>query len=423
VSEANPTANNPERDLTMKRSLRLLCCLFAILSATRPCRADAKDEQRRQLREMLGLPARGGNLHPESRGSVAHDGLVIEKWILTAEPGSRMPALLYRLAKPTPKMPVLVLTHGHGGSKSRAFNQYTGQLYARLGLAVVVIDPIGEEERHIAGKLGTRAHDDLGNDTRAAKAGRLIMGKLVFDTMRAIDWLLTRSDIDPAHIGVGGSSNGGAQATWLAALEPRIKAALVGGWAYDDVVLPTKLCQRVPFTKMRATMDWPAFIALAAPSCAIMTANGDADEVIDMGDRTAWARNAAHLRAARSAWPAGGPEPLTIFLEPAGGHRPYTAYRETMLWFHERLGTPAMTTAEVRRLPVINAGVWCDRNGVPLERAMGTEHHTRGATVVDLGVRPLSVEALAVLTPAEKGSPDFTIEGWLDQIEGKRGGR
>ena len=407
----------------MKRSFCILSCVAAMLSATRPCLADARDGQRRQLIEMLGLPARGGNLHAESRGSIRHDDLVIEKWVLTAEPGSRVPALLYRPAKPALKMPALVITHGHGGSKSRTFAQYPGQLYARLGLAVLVIDPIGEEERHIAGKLGTRAHDDLAADARAAKAGRLIMGKLVFDTMRAMDWLLTRADIDTARIGVAGVSNGGAQATWLAALDRRIKAVLVGGWAYDDVVLPTKMCQRVPFTKMREMTDWPAFIALAAPSCVIMTANGDADEVIDMGDRVAWTRHAAHLRAARSAWPAGGPEPLPVFLEPAGGHRPYTVYREAMLWVHDQLGTPSMAAADLRRLPVINAGKWCDRHGVPLERASGTEHHVRGATIVDLGVRPLSPEDLAVLQPGERGSPDFTLEGWLDQIEGRRGGK
>jgi len=254
---------------------------------------------RRELSALLGLPARGGPLQPEARGELRFDGLVIEKWILTAEPGSRMPVLLYRLDTAASRRPGLVLTHGHGGSKSRTFNQYAAQLYARLGLAVAVIDPIGEEERHLTGRMGSRAHDDATADARAAAAGRLIMGKLVFDTMRAIDWLLTRADIDPTRLAVAGSSNGGAQATWLAALEPRIKAAVVGGWAYDDVVLPTKLCQRVPFTKMRARLEWPAFIALAAPHCAILTANGDADEVIDMGDREAWVRNERHLRAAR----------------------------------------------------------------------------------------------------------------------------
>ena len=404
----------------MPRIFRFVCVLLTFSAPTIAGHAADARETRRQLSEMLGLPARGGALHAESRGTVAHDGLVIEKWILTTEPGSRMPALLYRPAQATGRQPALALTHGHGGSKSRTFNQYAAQLYARLGLAVVVIDPIGEEERNLTGKMGSRAHDDAKADARAAAAGRLIMGKLVFDTMRAIDWLLTRPDIDPARLAVAGSSNGGAQATWLAALEPRIKAAVVGGWAYDDVVLPTKLCQRVPFTKMRALMDWPAFIALAAPQCAIMTANGDADEVIDMGDRAAWARNDAHLRAARRAWPAGGPEPLTTFLEPAGGHRPYVCYREVALWIHERLAAPALTADALRQLPGITAGDWCDRHGVALERATGTEHHVRGATVVDIGARPLPPEQLAVLLPEEKGSPDFTLEGWLDQIEGKR---
>lgn len=404
----------------MSRLLRPLCGILALILIVPCARSDPRTGQRRQLESMLGLPARGGALHAEPRGSLTHDGLVIEKWVLTTEPGSRMPALLYRPAQARGRMPALALTHGHGGSKSRTFNQYAAQLYARLGLAVVVIDPIGEEERNLTGRMGSRAHDDARADARAAAAGRLIMGKLVFDTMRAIDWLLTRPDIDPTRLAVAGSSNGGAQATWLAALEPRIKAAVVGGWAYDDVVLPTKLCQRVPFTKMRTLLDWPAFIALAAPHCAILTANGDADEVIDMGDRAAWARNDAHLRAARPAWPASGAEPLTTYLEPAGGHRPYVCYREVAIWIHEQLAAPALTAEALRRLPGIKAGDWCDRHGVVLERATGTEHHVRGATVVDIGARPLPPEALAVLKADEKGAPDFTLEGWLDQIEGKR---
>ena len=62
--------------------------LFATLAAA--AFASTPIDQRRQLSEMLGLPPRGGALHAEARGTLTHDGLVIEKWVLTTEPGSRM---------------------------------------------------------------------------------------------------------------------------------------------------------------------------------------------------------------------------------------------------------------------------------------------------------------------------------------------
>ena len=53
----------------------------------------------------------------------------------------------------------------------------------------LILDPIGEEERHIEGKMGTRAHDLISASTQADSVERLIMGKLVFDTIRGIDFL------------------------------------------------------------------------------------------------------------------------------------------------------------------------------------------------------------------------------------------
>ena len=43
--------------------------------------------------------------------------------------------------------------------------------------------------------MGSRAHDRTEADARAAKAGRLMMGKLVFDTMRGVDLLTSRADV------------------------------------------------------------------------------------------------------------------------------------------------------------------------------------------------------------------------------------
>lgn len=371
---------------------------------------------------MLGVPTRRVDPQPESRGQLTVDDVVIEKWILTLEPGSKTPALLYRPAQSKGPAPAIVFTYGHGSSKSYWAYQYAGQLYAKCGLVALAIDPIGEEERHIKGVMGSRAHDNKTADERAAAAGRLIMGKLVFDTMRGVDFLMTRPDIDHAKIGVAGYSLGGAVATWMAALDTRLKTALVCGWAYDDIVLPTKLCQKVPFTNMRKTMEWPQFIGLAAPRCSILTANGSIDKVIDFGDRQVWSRSEANLKAARKYWPAASPanpQPLGTYIQPEGGHRPFFAYKESLLWIHDHLGTPRITREQIAALPIKNGGEWYKANGFPPDKLYGHQLHWFGSTLADMNIPGIRPADLACLKDSEKGSAEFTLEGWLSVIEKK----
>ncbi len=386
----------------------------------------AKDEflawqtqTRAKLSDMLGIPNDRAPLDAEKRGEFENDGIVIEKWVFSSEPGSRVPAVLYRPKKPTGRMPAIVLTFGHGGSKSQWQYNYAGQVYAKLGLACLALDPIGEEERHHQGKLGTRAHDPKSVHDRADKAGRLMMGKLVFDTMRGIDFLMQREDIDHDRIGVAGNSLGGAKAGWMAALEPRIKMAVVSGWAYHDIGLRTKYCTKVPNQRMREICSWTQYASLAAPDCAVLITNGDADWVIDReDDKSAWLGTRHVVREASAVCKSlGKPGRIKAWFEKDGGHRPYMVYKESLEWIHQHLGTPGWTLAQIRALPTVNSGEWCDQHGIKLERLYGTDLHQRGATLPDFGLRPTGREILSCLYSKELGSPAFTIEGWLNRIE------
>jgi len=292
---------------------------------------------------------------------------------------------------------------------------YIGQTYARLGIACLVLDPIGEEERHIRGEMGTRAHDPEPVHTCADHAGRLIMGKLVFDTMRGIDFLHTRSDIDLDRIGVAGNSLGGAKATWMLALEPRLKLGLVCGWGYSDhLTVHGKFCTRIPNIRLREMCDWSEFLSLAAPRCAILVLNGDSDPIIDdNGTGQVWEDTRKNIDAVSSNFQEGH---IACWFEPAGGHRPYHGHKVALEWIHTHIGTPAMTGDQIRSLPTLNAGEWCDRKQIVLEKLYGTELHQRGATLPDLGLEPITPGELACLRPEEVGDPQYTIEGWLDGI-------
>jgi len=379
-------------------------------------------QMREQLRKMLGIPNERVPLEPEARGRFDVDGIVVEKWVFTSEPGSRIPAVLYRPKKSQGPMPAVVLTFGHGGSKSHLCYNYLGQLYAQIGVACLAMDPIGEEERHRQGRMGTRAHDPASVHHAAWNAGRSIMGKLVFDTMRGIDFLLARDDIDPKRIGVAGNSLGGAKAGWMAALDTRLRFAIVSGWAFDDVTLISKYCTRVPNEHMRKLLSWSQYVSLAAPHCALLVMNGDADVIIDRnGEGTAWRGTRSVIEDVAKVYAAlGAPGAVRCWFEPGGGHRPYPTYKAGLEWIVRHAEPPGWTIEKVDELGEINFGLWADANGIKLERLYGTDLHLRGATVADFGISYLPREKLAVLKPDEMGQPQFTIEGWLERIAAAR---
>jgi dienelactone hydrolase len=327
-------------------------------------------------------------------------------------------------------MPAVVLTFGHGGSKSFWSYQYAGQLYARLGVAVLAIDPIGEEERNTSGRRGTREHDQPAVDRRANDLGRPVMGKLVFDATRGIDFLLARDDSDPKRIGLAGNSRGGAVAQLTAAVEPRLRLVLVSGWMYDDYLAThSKACTALPLQRAGKICTMEDLLALSAPHCAIVTLNGSADTIIEnrapVGKHAgeAWSGNHRAIAAAKELYAGLGADPAWVdewFLTNAG-HREYFNDKIALEWVHRHLGTPNMSLEEIRRLPTINSGVWCDRNGLPFEKLYGTELHQRGQTLPDLGLRPFSDRELAVLKNGEVGGAEFTISGWLDAVARAKG--
>lgn len=144
---------------------------FVALNPDKPPTEFREDQERWRewLRDQLGIPRRRVSLDAEHRGDISLGDITIEKWVFTSEPGSRIPALLYRPKVIREPSPAIVLTYGHGGSKNTWEHQYAGQLYAKLGVVCLAMDSLGEEERNVRGGMGTRAHDDAQADAKAAQ--------------------------------------------------------------------------------------------------------------------------------------------------------------------------------------------------------------------------------------------------------------
>ena len=95
----------------------------------------------------------------------------------------------------------------------------------------------------------------------------------VWDDRRAIDYLCSRADVDPARIGCAGLSGGGFRTAMAIGADPRIKAACVTGWmtGFADL-LPQHLRHTwMVFTPgLRRALDLPDVAALHAPGALLV---------------------------------------------------------------------------------------------------------------------------------------------------------
>jgi dienelactone hydrolase len=211
------------------------------------------DALRRQVRVALGLwpwPDRTP-LNASVRGRIARDGYTIEHVAFESVPGHWVTGNLYRPAGRSGRLPAVLAPHGHwpGGRlqersledarkemASGAEQTLEGARYplqarpamlARMGVVVFAWDLIGYADSTAI------EHRKGFTDADAELRQQNFLGLQMWNAVRAVDWLTTLPDVDPARIGVNGASGGGTQSLLLAAIDDRIAAAvpavMVGG--------------------------------------------------------------------------------------------------------------------------------------------------------------------------------------------------
>jgi dienelactone hydrolase len=186
-------------------------------------------ELRRKLLAMIGgLPSEKTPLNARITGRVQGDGFHIEKLVFESLPGVFVTALVYVPEGGAGPHPAVLVACGHS-QNGKAYYQALCQRLARRGYVVICWDPVGQGERSqfwdAAAKksrynLICGEHAVLGNLAYLADAN--LARWEVWDGMRALDYLLTRAEVDPARVSITGTSGGGFQAALIGALDPRI---------------------------------------------------------------------------------------------------------------------------------------------------------------------------------------------------------
>jgi len=172
-------------------------------------------------------------LDPRIVGRRDYPEYSIEKIIYQSQPHFYVPGLLY-LPKGQPPYPGVLFLCGHAAQgKAHGLYQRACILMARNGLAVFCIDPLGQGERvQLPDSAGHPRYAPTTEHMLAGIApillGRNLAGYMIWDAMRAIDYMQTRDEIEGDKIGCAGNSGGGNRTAYLMALDDRVAAASSG---------------------------------------------------------------------------------------------------------------------------------------------------------------------------------------------------
>lgn len=210
---------------------------------------------RRHLRVCAGLNARTGAF--KARGRVvsrfAHEELMVENICIETLPGFFMVGNLYRPQTARGRLPLILHPHGHApNARTTVYEQssmpHRAMNSALLGFAAFAYSMIGYDD-----DAGAIDHRTLlqGPEKRTANLlGLSMFGLQLNNSIKALDYLLSRPDIDPQRVGCTGESGGGTQTYFLAALDERVKV-VAPAVMLSDHMQGGCVCENAPALHLR----------------------------------------------------------------------------------------------------------------------------------------------------------------------------
>ena len=214
-------------------------------------RADAEAWQqtlRTKLIELLGgFPSERAQLLPATLETRSFPKYRREKFVFDSRPG--VTVLGYMLVPASVRTPVatMICVPGHGrgvddivgiDEQGRDRTDKAGYQHdfavqvAEAGLAAVAIEPIGfgcrRDPLNARQGLSRKACEPVAGG--ALLVGQTMIGWRVWDIMRTIDYIATRRELDANRVGCVGISGGGTATLFAAAIEPRVRVAMVSGY-------------------------------------------------------------------------------------------------------------------------------------------------------------------------------------------------
>ncbi len=184
---------------------------------------------------------------------------------LEAADGQILPGYVMSPVDRVGRLPGLLIYPGHGTIRQTAGLEQSPHKYNALALAQAGYVTLTIEERGL-GELGQVDH--LALDNIARLMGRTWLGIVVGDGLRALDYLQSREDVRSTHLGATGLGLGGGLALYTAALDERVRAAVVQnylGGDIDPVAVQGHGCDFVPGLRRYAELSDIARLIVPRP--------------------------------------------------------------------------------------------------------------------------------------------------------------
>jgi dienelactone hydrolase len=321
---------------------------------------------RKKVRECFGPEPQRTELKPRITGTVERETYKIEKVIFDSRPGFPVTANLYLPKDREMPRPGVVGTCGHS-SNGKAAEPYQAfaQGLVKLGYVCLIYDPIGQGERLQYTKddlkswigVGVREHLHAGN--QQFLVGEFLGMWRAWDGIRALDYLLTRPEVDPQQVGVTGNSGGGTMTTWLCGVESRWSMAgpscFVTSFlrnAENELPADTEQC---PPQALALSLDHADFLAAMAPKPVIVL--GKERDFFDVrGTEEAFAK-LQHIYRLLDA-----EKNIGLFVGPTD-HGYSQENREAMYrWFNQATQAPPVTEEPALTIEQ-DETLWCTEKG------------------------------------------------------------
>lgn len=195
---------------------------------------------RKILQEIVGPFPEKTPMNPRITGVVQKDGYRFEKIIFESMPGYYVTGCLFIPDGITGKQPAILYAIGHS---IESFRKPSYQILllklVKQGFIVFAFDPMGQGERiqytdaekeRVGVRIGSSTREHSYANNQLLLAGDSAARYFTWDGIRAIDYLITRSEVDSSRIGVTGLSGGGTQTAYISAFDDRVKAAAPSGY-------------------------------------------------------------------------------------------------------------------------------------------------------------------------------------------------
>ena len=205
-------------------------------------RQDWEERQKlvkRKLMDIVGPFPEKTPLNVQITGILQRDGYRVEKVVYESMPGLYVTGCLFIPENLKGKAPAILNVIGHDNKAFRADLYQTVILnLVRKGMIVFAIDPPGQGERvqYFDPQINLSSvgysvpeHCYVGN--QCFLTGVSVARYFIWDGIRAIDYLVTRKEVDPLRIGVTGLSGGGTITSYVSAFDDRVSVSVPCSWA------------------------------------------------------------------------------------------------------------------------------------------------------------------------------------------------